>query len=142
MTTKKSNSNIEVYKNLYPFSLSVASINDIEEINNKYYFYSNISDYLNSSNRKGNLNSDPSWSGLTVLVSDKETEHKSVLIILDLNTVNNDLGILAHESIHYTDALFDSLGLNGEGYDAGDEHYAYLVEWCFNCLLDYVERRK
>ena len=142
MKTKKSNSNIEVYKNLYPFSLSVASINDIEEINNKYYFYSNISDYLNSSNRKGNLNSDPSWSGLTVLVSDKETEHKSVLIILDLNTVNNDLGILAHESIHYTDALFDSLGLNGEGYDAGDEHYAYLVEWCFNCLLDYVERRK
>ena len=142
MKTKKSNSNIEVYKNLYPFSLSVASINDIEEINNKYYFYSNISDYLNSSNRKGNLNSDPSWSGLTVLVSDKETECKSVLIILDLDTVNNNLGILAHESIHYTDALFDSLGLNGEGYDAGDEHYAYLVEWCFNCLLDYVERRK
>ena len=33
-------------------------------------------------------------------------------------------------------------GLNGEGYDAGDEHYAYLAEWCFNCLLDYVERRK
>ena len=142
MKTKKSNSNIEVYENLYPFSLSVASINDIEEINNKYYFYSNISDYLNSSNRKGNLNSDPSWSGLTVLVSDKETEHKSVLIILDLDSVINNLGILTHESIHYTDALFDSLGLNGEGYDAGDEHYAYLVEWCFNCLLDYVERRK
>ena len=142
MKTKKSNSNIEVYKNLYPFSLSVASINDIEEINNKYYFYSNISDYLNSSNRKGNLNSDPSWSGLTVLVSDKETECKSVLIILDLDSVSNNLGILTHESIHYTDALFDSLGLNGEGYDAGDEHYAYLVEWCFNCLLDYVERRK
>ena len=142
MKTKKSNSNIEVYKNLYPFSLSVASINDIEEINNKYYFYNNISDYLNYSNKIENLNPDPSLSGLTVLVSDKETEHKSVLIILDLNTVNNDLGILAHESIHYTDALFDSLGLNGEGYDAGDEHYAYLAEWCFNCLLDYVERRK
>ena len=142
MKTKKSNSNIEVYKNLYPFSLSVASINDIEEINNKYYFYNNISDYLNYSNKIENLNPDPSLSGLTVLVSDKETEHKSVLIILDLNTVNNDLGILAHESIHYTDALFDSLGLNSEGYDAGDEHYAYLVEWCFNCLLDYVERRK
>ena len=87
MKTKKSNSNIEVYENLYPFSLSVASINDIEEINNKYYFYNNISDYLNSSNRKGNLNSDPSWSGLTVLVSDKETERKSVLIILDLKLI-------------------------------------------------------
>ena len=142
MKTKKSNSNIEVYKNLYPFSLSVASMNDMEEINNKYYFYSSISDYLNYSNKKENLNLDPSLSGLTVLVSDKETECKSVLIILDLNIVNNDLGVLAHESIHYTDALFDSLGLNGEGYDAGDEHYAYLVEWCFNCLLDYVERRK
>lgn len=142
MKTKKSNSNIEVYKNLYPFSLSVASINDMEEINNKYYFYSSIPDYLNYSNKKENLNLDPSLSGLTVLVSDKETERKSVLIILDLNTANNNLGILAHESIHYTDALFDSLGLNGEGYDAGDEHYAYLVEWCFNCLLDYVERRK
>ena len=51
MKTKKSNSNIEVYENLYPFSLSVASINDIEEINNKYYFYNNISDYLNYSNK-------------------------------------------------------------------------------------------
>ena len=79
---------------------------------------------------------------MTVLVSDKETECKSVLIILDLDSVSNNLGILTHESVHYTDALFDSLGLNGEGYDAGDEHYAYLVEWCFNCLLDYVERRK
>ena len=142
MKTKKSNSNIEVYENLYPFSLSVASINDIEEINNKYYFYNNISDYLNYSNKIENLNPDPSLSGLTALVSDKETEHKSVLIILDLDSVSNNLGILTHESIHYTDALFDSLGLNGEGYDAGDEHYAYLAEWCFNCLLDYVERRK
>ena len=47
MKTKKSNSNIEVYENLYPFSLAVASINDIEEINNKYYLYNKISDYLN-----------------------------------------------------------------------------------------------
>lgn len=141
MKAKKSN-NIEVYKNLYPFYLSVASIDDIEEVNNKYYFYNNISDYLNYRNKIENLNPDTSLSALTVLVSDKETECKSVLIILDLNIVSNDLGILAHESIHYTDALFDSLGLNGEGYDAGDEHYAYLVEWCFNCLLDYVERRK
>ena len=141
MKAKKSN-NIEVYKNLYPFSLSVASIDDIEEVNNKYYFYNNISDYLNYRNKIENLNTDPSLSALTVLVSDKETDRKSLLIMLDLTTVNNDLGILAHESIHYTDALFDSLGLNGEGYDAGDEHYAYLVEWCFNCLLDYVERRK
>ena len=141
MKAKKCN-NIEVYKNLYPFSLSVASIDDIEEVNNKYYFYNNISDYLNYRNKIENLNTDPSLSALTVLVSDKETDRKSLLIMLDLNTVNNNLGILANESIHYTDALFDSLGLNGEGYDAGDEHYAYLVEWCFNCLLDYVERRK
>ena len=79
---------------------------------------------------------------MTALVSDKETGRKSVLIILDLDTVNNNLGILAHESFHYADAMFDTLGMNGEGYDAGDEHYAYLAEWCFNCLLDYVERRK
>ena len=89
MKTKKSNSNIEVYENLYPFSLSVASINDIEEINNKYYFYNNISDYLNYSNKIENLNPDPSLSGLTVLVSDKETEHKSVLIILDLELADS-----------------------------------------------------
>ena len=67
MKTKKSNSNIEVYENLYPFSLSVASINDIEEINNKYYFYNNISDYLTYSNKIENLNLDPSLYGLTAL---------------------------------------------------------------------------
>jgi hypothetical protein len=44
----------------------------------------------------------------------------------------------------YADAVFDYLHMNGEGYDAGNEHYAYLVTWCFEQLENFrnAERDK
>ena len=107
----------------------------------KYVFYKTTSDFLNYTNSSDYFLTDPSISAVTVLASEKDTDYKTIIIVLDLDIVKKDLGVLAHESVHYADAMFDTLGMNGEGYDMGDEHYAYLVEWCFNRLFEYVTRK-
>lgn len=130
---------IVTYYNLYPFPLTVTSIDYLKDLHNKYNFYHTILDFLNYTNPSDSIITDPSLSALTTLASEKDTDYKTIVIVLDLDVVKKDLGVLAHESVHYADAMFDALGMNGEGYDRGDEHYAYLVEWCFNRLFEYVK---
>ena len=137
----KKKNNIITYYNLYPFPLTVSSIEHIKDLQNKYVFYNTTSDFLNYTNSSDHFLTDPSISAVTVLASEKDTDYKTIIIVLDLDIVKKDLGVLAHESVHYADAMFDTLGMNGEGYDMGDEHYAYLVEWCFNRLFEYVTRK-
>lgn len=137
----KKKSNIVVYQNLYPINLTIGTFDDIQEINNKYVFYERIDDLLNYHNSSNNLIISQSTAAKTILASEKSTDYKTILIILDTELANKYLGILAHESVHYADAVFDYLGMNGEGYDSGDEHYAYLVEWCFDRLFEYVTRK-
>ena len=137
----KKKNNIITYYNLYPLPLTVSSIEHIIDLQNKYVFYNTTSDFLNYTNSSDHFLTDSSISAVTVLASVKDTDYKTIIIVLDLDLAKKDLGILAHESVHYADAMFDTLGMNGEGYDNGDEHYAYLVEWCFNRLFDYVTRK-
>lgn len=137
----KKKNNIITYYNIYPFPLTVASIDYIKDLQSKYVFYNTTSDFLNYTNSSDHFITDPSISAVTVLASEKDTDYKTIIIVLDLDIVKKDLGVLAHESVHYADAMFDTLGMNGEGYDNGDEHYAYLVEWCFNRLFEYVTRK-
>lgn len=49
---------------------------------------------------------------------------------------------LAHESIHYADAVYDYLSMNAEGYNEGNEQYAYLVTWCVEQLKDFIECKR
>lgn len=49
---------------------------------------------------------------------------------------------LAHESIHYADAVYDYLSMNAEGYNEGNEQYAYLVTWCVEQLEDFIECKR
>lgn len=42
----------------------------------------------------------------------------------------------AHEAVHIADYFFESLGMNGEDFTEGDEAYAYLVGWVFQCFED------
>ena len=137
----KKKNNIITYYNIYPFPLTVASIDHIKDLQSKYVFYNTTSDFLNYTNSSDHFLTDPSISAVTALASEKDTDYKTIIIVLDLDLAKKDLGILAHESVHYADAMFDTLGMNGEGYDRGDEHYAYLVEWCFNRLFEYVTRK-
>ena len=44
--------------------------------------------------------------------------------------------------IHYADAVYDYLSMNAEGYNEGNEQYAYLVTWCVEQLEDFIECKR
>lgn len=37
---------------------------------------------------------------------------------------------------------YDYLSMNAEGYNEGNEQYAYLVTWCVEQLEDFYEKEK
>lgn len=63
---------------------------------------------------------------------------KELRIVLD----DFHCSTLAHESIHYADAVYDYLSMNAEGYNEGNEQYAYLVTWCVEQLEDFIECKR
>lgn len=76
--------------------------------------------------------------GATFLVREKYSRAVGILIVLD----DFHCSTLAHESIHYADAVYDYLSMNAEGYNEGNEQYAYLVTWCVEQLEDFIECKK
>lgn len=41
-----------------------------------------------------------------------------------------------------TTAVYDYLSMNAEGYNEGNEQYAYLVTWCVEQLEDFIECKR
>lgn len=41
-----------------------------------------------------------------------------------------------------TNAVYDYLSMNAEGYNEGNEQYAYLVTWCVEQLEDFIECKR
>lgn len=76
--------------------------------------------------------------GATFLVREKYSRAVGILIVLD----DFHCSTLAHESIHYADAVYDYLSMNAEGYNEGNEQYAYLVTWCVEQLEDFIECKR
>lgn len=131
---------IKEYRNLYPVTLYVDYLGNSANLNEIFNFYNRIDDWAELKN-EGTIYIDRDINGATFLVLNKITGRKGVLILLDKDC---PVSTQAHESIHYADAVFDYLRMNGEGYDAGNEHYAYLVTWCFEQLENFrnAERDK
>lgn len=135
MTNKKTKAFL--YKNLYPVNLYVATLDNWEDVNNFFDFFSNTSDLRNDEPIKDTINKG-SFYGATFLVREKNTRAVGILIVLD----NFECSTLAHEAIHYSDAVYDYLHMNAEGYNEGNEQYAYLVTWCVEQLEDFIECKK
>lgn len=74
----------------------------------------------------------------TTLVREKYSRAVGILIVLD----DFHCSTLAHESIHYADAVYDYSSMNTEGYNEGNEQYAYLVTWCVEQLEDFIECKR
>lgn len=131
---------IKEYRNLYPVTLYVDYLGNSANINEIFNFYNRIDDWSELKN-EGTIYIDRDINGATFLVRSKETGNAGILILLDRES---PVSTQAHEAIHYSDAVFDYLHMNGEGYDKGNEHYAYLVTWCFEQLEDFrnAERDK
>lgn len=125
-----------LYQNLYPINLYVALIDDWEDVNNFFDFFITTDD-LRNDEVNGRPSKPINASAATYLVREKETRSIGILILIG----DYSSSTLAHESIHYADAVYDFLRMNSEGYNEGNEQYAYLVTWCVEQLDDYIQYR-
>lgn len=124
------------YANLYPFTLYVANGNT--NLSDYFDFYYTTTDQRNDEKIENFEPHRPGCYAVTFLVREKKTRNVGALIVL----YDAQGSTLAHESIHYADAVYDYLRMNGEGYDSGNEQYAYLVTWCYEQLEDYLKCNK
>lgn len=125
-----------LYQNLYPINLYVALIDDWDDVNNFFDFFI-TTDNLKNDEVNGEPSKPVNASAATYLVREKKSRAIGILILID----DYSSSTLAHESIHYADAVYDFLRMNAEGYNEGNEQYAYLVTWCVEQLEDYIYAR-
>ena len=137
MITMKKNKKTKaaLYQNLYPVNLYVSTLDDWDDITNFFDFF-NVTKELLEDEPVKTPKKPAEVGGVTYLVREKDTRSVGVLIVLSDGYM---CSTLAHESIHYADAVYDYLRMNAEGYDDGNEQYAYLVSWCVDSLYDYLE---
>lgn len=133
---KKKKYNISLFQNLYPVNLYVAKLDDWTDVVEFFVFYRTTSD-LRRADNEVKVERPSDIGGVTYLVREKDTGVLGVLILLG----DSQCSTLAHESIHYADAVYDYLYMNGEGYDQGNEQYAYLVTWCVDQLDEFLQYR-
>lgn len=77
-------------------------------------------------------------NAMTISVREKSTNNLGVLIWLS----NDGIGVktVAHESAHYVCNVFEYCDI-AMGYKNGqDEHFAYLLGWCVECVMDSVAK--
>lgn len=131
---KKKFRNIVLYQTFYPFNLYVITIDDWDIALEFFDFFATI-EKLRSDKPYMEVSKMEGAAAATYLVREKNTRSVGALIVLD------EIGCstIAHESIHFSDALYDYLGMSSTGYDDGNEQYAYLVTWCVECLEQFVE---
>lgn len=127
--------NILLFQNLYPINLYVTSIDNWQEVIEFFDFFlvtkdMDIDKPCEAPVKPINV------CGCTYLVKEKRTGAAGILIIL---CDNIKCSTLAHESIHYADAVYDFLHMNAEGYNEGNEQYAYLVTWCVDQLEEFLQ---
>lgn len=125
-----------LYQNLYPINLYVALIDDWDDVNNFFDFFI-TTDNLRNDEVNGGPSKPVNASAATYLVREKKSRAIGILILIG----DYSSSTLAHESIHYADAVYDFLRMNAEGYNEGNEQYAYLVTWCVEQLEDYIYAR-
>ena len=132
--------NIVYYENLYPLYLYVTD--NIEEALSTFNFYRTLKDLKdgNIASTQPKINFDNTL-GYTMLVSLKDGSGLGVLILIN-SKKETVLETAAHESTHYTDAIFDYIGAYAQSFDESNEPYAYLLGWCYACISDFLNYRK
>lgn len=126
-----------LYQNLYPVNLYVTTLDDWEDACDFFDFFLTTKELRNDEPERDR----PKLSSVmraTFLVREKYSRAVGILIVLD----DFHCSTLAHESTHYADAVYDYLSMNAEGYNEGNEQYAYLVTWCVEQLEDFIECKR
>lgn len=127
--------NILLFQNLYPINLYVSDLDNWDEITQFFDFFLTTK-HLQNEDKCETPDKPNGILGVTYLVAEKKSGAMGILIVLRSNI---KCSTLAHESIHYADAVYDFLRMNAEGYNEGNEQYAYLVTWCVEQLEEYLQ---
>lgn len=117
---------------IYPLKLYVAVGNDQwEKINRKFTNHNHDPIDTSKDEIKG-------CNGMTIFVREKSTNHLGVLIWLS----NDGIGVktVAHESVHYVCNVFGYCDISMRYENGQDEHFAYLLGWCVECVMDSVAK--
>lgn len=132
---------------LYPAYLWVSTLEYFDKYKSRFYYYASIAD-MNNDN-PGTPASPTNKGGVTFVVIEKKTKKKGILILIDVDIkgiTDFDFDVVAHESVHGADAIYDFIGAYGEGYDRGNEPYAYLVGFIAGkigqYMIDYIRDNK
>lgn len=126
-----------LYQNLYPVNLYVTALVGWAAACVFFDFFLTTKELRNDEPERDRPKLS-SVMGATFLVREKYSRAVGILIVLD----DFHCSTLAHESIHYADAVYDYLSMNAEGYNEGNEQYAYLVTWCVEQLEDFIECKR
>lgn len=105
-----------LYQNLYPVNLYVTTLDDWEDACDFFDFFLTTKELRNDESERDRPKLS-SIMGATFLVREKYSRAVGISIVLD----DLHCSTLAHESIHYADAVYDYLSMNAEGYNEGNE---------------------
>ena len=103
-----------LYQNLYPVNLYVTTLDDWEDACDFFDFFLTTKELRNDEPERDRPKLS-SVMGATFLVREKYSR---------------------------ADAVYDYLSMNAEGYNEGNEQYAYLVTWCVEQLEDFIECKR
>lgn len=135
---------LNYYNGIYGPELWVATWEDKEQIQKRFYSYSSISDLKNNVNPEI-IDITRPFGGVTYAVRNRKNDVIGVLIILNSEYLTEDnysyiINTVAHESIHAADMTFQYIGQPKEDFDSRNEPYAYLVGWVAGCIGDYLTK--
>ena len=136
---QKKNDNIIEYKaEIYPFSLWVTK--SIDGLDKKFVFVDmRDSSEENIDGYKQLIDVQKSVDAITIPVWERSTGRRGVLVVL---LSNIDTNLIAHESVHVADYIFQETCMYTSDFRDGNEPYAYLVGWSAGCISDSLIKLK
>lgn len=130
---------ISIFKqDIYPITLFISIDESFEDLENRFQLY--LTD-MKTKSSFGVINNDGYTVATTSFVKENDTSFCGPLIIV-YNIEEFSTKVIAHESIHAADIYCDQLGIYTQGFNDGNESYAYLVGYIANCIDETVKNLK
>lgn len=129
---------VREYKfNIYPCSLWVTEETNITKLSSKFHFCKRDNLYQIDDDIMGIQNEldNDSIESACIPVIDKDTNCIGILMII-IRSI--PISVIAHESVHIADYVFQLCDINSEDFRDGNEHYAYLVGWIAEQISNFL----
>ena len=125
---------LQKFKNeIYPFGLSVAIDEPLDNLCKSFQFYNN-NDVLINLSESDLAKITNKMEACTVKVCDKETNLITVLLMFETNGTNIiTYNTICHECSHASDLLCDMQNVKYGTFETGEAH-AYICGWIGSCI--------